>query len=285
MLPELQTKFDALLDRLRGMQSVVVAFSGGVDSAFVLKVAVLAVGRERVLAVTGRSPSVPETEIAGVAGLASEIGARHEFLDTREFEDPNYLANPANRCYFCKTELYSNLVGWARERGFQAVVNGVNADDLGDFRPGLKAADEHGIAAPLAACGITKAELRQMAAHLGLSVADKPASPCLSSRVQYGEAITPEKLAMIDAAETYLRSLGFRECRVRHHDKLARIEVPAAEVGRLVDGELRDQVDRRLREIGYQYVALDLRGFRSGSMNEAILGVGFSKRGERATPA
>ncbi len=282
MPPELQTKFDALLDRLRGMQSIVVAFSGGVDSAFVLRASVLALGPERVLAVTGRSPSVPAAEIAGVAALATELGATHEFLDTREFEDPRYLANPSNRCYFCKTELYGNLVDWARDRGYHAVVNGVNADDLGDFRPGLKAADEHGIAAPLAACAISKVELRAMAASLGLSVADKPASPCLSSRVQYGESITPEKLAMIDAAETFLRSLGFRECRVRHHDKLARVEVPVNEVDRFFDGELRQRVDQRLREIGYQYVALDLRGFRSGSMNEAILGAGFSKLAERS---
>lgn len=282
MNPELQIKYDALLDRLRAMNTVVVAFSGGVDSAFVLKACVLALGGERVLAVTGRSASVPASEIAGVAGMAQEIGAPHEFLDTREFEDPRYLANPANRCYFCKTELYANLVGWARARGYQAVVNGVNADDLGDFRPGLKAAEEHGIATPLADCGIKKIELRAMAADLGLSVADKPASPCLSSRVQYGESITPEKLAMIDAAETFLRSLGFRECRVRHHDKLARIEVPINEVDRFMDGDMRQRVDQKFRDIGYQYVALDLRGFRSGSMNEAILGAGFSKRSERA---
>lgn len=274
----LRPKFDALVARLRKLESVVVAFSGGIDSALVLKAAVLALGPQRVLAVTARSPSVPSAELADVGRLSAEIGARHEFLDTREFDDPRYLANPSNRCYFCKTELYSNLVGWARNRGFAAVVNGVNSDDLGDFRPGLKAADEHGIHAPLAECGITKFELREIAASLGLSIHDKPASPCLSSRVQYGEAITPEKLQRIDAAETFLRGLGFRECRVRHHDNLARIEVPVHELDRFVDAGLRRQIDAKLRELGYQYVTLDLRGFRSGSMNEAVLGVGLAGR-------
>lgn len=279
MLAEaLQPKFDALLRRLHGMESIVVAFSGGIDSAFVLKAAVIAISPERVLAVTGRSPSVPSAELGDVERLAAEIGAAHEFLDTREFDDPRYLANPTNRCYFCKTELYSNLVGWAKARGFAAVVNGVNADDLGDFRPGLKAADEHGIHAPLAECGITKSELREMAAGLGLSIHDKPASPCLSSRVQYGEHITPEKLQRIDAAETFLRELGFRECRVRHHENLARIEVPVAELERFADAALRGRIDARLRELGYQYVTLDLRGFRTGSMNEAILGAGLAGR-------
>jgi uncharacterized protein len=274
----LQPKFDALVRELRGLQSIVVAFSGGIDSALILKAAVLAVGPERVLAVTGRSPSVPSAELTDVTRLAAEIGAAHEFLDTREFDNPRYLANPTNRCYFCKTELYSNLVAWARARRFAAVVSGVNADDLGDFRPGLKAADEHGIHAPLAACEITKAELREMAAALGLSIHDKPASPCLSSRVQYGEPITPEKLRRIDEAETFLRELGFRECRVRHHENLARIEVPVAELERFADAGLRGRIDARLREIGYQYVTLDLRGFRTGSMNEAILGTGLSGR-------
>ena len=276
MPPELSPVWNGLLDRLRALRSVVVAFSGGVDSAFVLKAAVVALDRDHVLAVTGRSPSVPAAELAGVAELAAEIGAAHEFLDTREFEDPRYLANPPNRCYFCKTELYANLRGWAAARGFAEVINGVNADDLSDHRPGLTAADEHGIRAPLAECGISKAQLRAMAASLGLSVADKPASPCLSSRVQYGESITPEKLRMIDEAETLLRSLGFRECRVRHHNDVARIEVPAREIARFADESLRARVDDFLRTLGYRYVTLDLRGFRSGSMNEVLLGGGLA---------
>lgn len=270
-------KMAALHASLRSMQSVIVAFSGGVDSAVVLKAAVGALPRERVLAVTGRSPSVPAAEIAGVDRLAAEIGAAHEFIDTHEFEDASYLANPTNRCYYCKTELYTHLSRLAADRGFAAVVNGVNADDLGDFRPGLEAAREHRVRAPLAECGIRKPEVRQIAAVLSLSVHDKPASPCLSSRVQYGEAITPEKLRRIDAAETLLRDLGFRECRVRHHDNLARIEVPAAELARFAETGLRERVERGLRELGYQYVTLDLRGFRSGSLNEVFVRPSFLK--------
>jgi uncharacterized protein len=276
--PSLDEKYTRLQERLRTLESVLVAFSGGVDSAFVLRAAVLTLGSQRVLAVTGRSPAVPQAEIEGVASLAAEIGAPHRFLDTGEFDDPNYLANPANRCYFCKTELYSKLAPLARELGYRAVLNGVNADDLGDYRPGLAAAAEHGVHAPLAECGISKAELRVLAARLGVSIAEKPASPCLSSRVQYGEAITPEKLRRIDAAETFLRSLGFRECRVRHHDTLARIEVPEGEIARLLQPETRAAVESKLRELGYRYVTVDLRGFRSGSMNEVLLGAGLTSR-------
>ncbi|MBK8914582.1 MAG: ATP-dependent sacrificial sulfur transferase LarE [Phycisphaerales bacterium] len=270
--PELRPRWEALCERLRALGSVLVAFSGGVDSACMLRVAVLTLGSERVLAVTGRSPSVPAAELDAAAPLAEALGARHEYLDTAEFADSRYLANPTNRCYYCKTELYGRLEPLRARHGLAAVINGVNADDLGDHRPGLHAAREHGVHAPLAECGISKSDLRRIAAAIGVPVHDKPASPCLSSRVQYGEEITVEKLRRIDAAETFLRGLGFRELRVRHHGDVARIEIPAHELPRFADAALRTQVDGRLRELGYRYVTLDLRGFRSGSMNDVLLG-------------
>jgi uncharacterized protein len=270
MQAETAEKYVALQDRLRKLGSAVVAFSGGVDSVLLLKVAVDTLGRDKVLAVTGRSPSMPSADLNTVAALAAEVGAPHEFLDTCEFEDENYLTNPADRCYFCKSELYTRLTALAAERGLNAVLSGANADDLGDYRPGLKATGEQHVLTPLADCGLTKAELREIAAELGLSISDKPASPCLSSRVPYGERITPEKLQQIDAAERFLRELGFRECRVRHHDTLARIEVPPEQIARFADPQFRAEVDAKLRELGFQYVSLDLRGFRTGSLNEIL---------------
>lgn len=272
MDPTVAEKHAALRERLRPLGSAVIAFSGGLDSTLLAKVAVDVLGGERVLAVTGRSPSVPAAELASVADLAAEVGARHAFLDTREFADPNYVANAGDRCYFCKTELYGQLVRLAAERGYAAVLSGTNADDLGDYRPGLRAADEHAVRAPLAEAGLGKADVRRLAAALGLSIHDKPASPCLASRIPYGQEVTPEKLRRVDAAETLLRELGFRECRVRHHEELARIEVPPAEIARFADAGLRGRVEAHLRSLGFRYVSLDLRGFRSGSLNEALRG-------------
>ncbi len=270
MNADLQAKYDALTKRLRELGRTLVAFSGGVDSALLLLVARRELGRENVLAVTGRGPSFPSADLGAVRSLVDEIGTAHEFLDTGEFDDPRYLANPVNRCYFCRHDLYSKLTLLAAERGLGTVLSGANADDLRDFRPGMRAATELGVVSPLIEAGLGKSELRALAAELGLTIHDKPASPCLSSRVPYGQSITPEKLRVIDEAETYLREQGFRQCRVRHHDQLARIEVPASEIDRFADADLRGRVDNRLRELGFQYVTLDLRGFRSGSLNETL---------------
>ena len=266
----LAAKAEAAREILRSLGRVAVAFSGGVDSTFVLKLAVDTLGKENVLAVTGKSTSVAAGEFDDATRLAGEIGSVHLVIETQEFDDPNYLANPTNRCYYCKTELYTQMTPVIAARGYSAIVNGTNADDLGDYRPGLIAAGEHAVRSPAAEAGLTKTEIRTLSAAWGLPTHDKPASPCLSSRVQYGEAITPEKLKMIEDAETLLRRLGFRECRVRHHDKLARIEVPAREIERLASEDVRTKIESAFREIGYQYVCVDLRGFRSGSMNEVI---------------
>jgi len=271
MNEHLQQKIVRARDILHDLRSVIVAYSGGVDSAFVLKLAVETLGSENVLAVTGRSAAVPQEEIEGARRLAGDIGVEHLVIETDEFENPDYVANPTNRCYYCKSTLYTRLEEIRGERGFFAVVNGTNADDLGDYRPGLSAAEEFKVRAPAAEAGLTKSEVREWSRCFGLPTFDKPASPCLSSRVQYGETITPEKLRMIEAAEAFLREeFGIRECRVRHHDRLARIEVPLRDIPTLADPINAAKLDRRLRDIGYQYVTLDLRGFRSGSMNEVI---------------
>lgn len=256
---------------MRALGRLAIAFSGGVDSALLLKVAVDTLGRENVLAVTATSASLAGAELAGALEIAQRCGAELLTIDTQEFDDPNYLSNPTNRCYFCKTELYTRMKPVAAARGFTHIANGTNADDLGDYRPGLQAAAEHEAAAPLADAKLTKADVRALSTRFGLPTADKPASPCLSSRVPFGEVITPEKLRMIEQAEGFLRSLGLDDVRVRHHDKLARIEVPANRIVEFMQPEMRARIDARLREIGYAWTAMDLRGFRSGSLVELVV--------------
>lgn len=267
---DLEAKFERMKDILRSLRRVVVAFSAGLDSTFVLKVAIDTLGPGNVLAVTADSDSLARAEFDEAVRLASQLGASHRVIRTQEFANPDYLANPVNRCYFCKTELYTRLRPLLEAEGYVAVVNGINADDLGDYRPGIQAARENAVRAPCAEAGLTKADIRLLSQRLGIPIYDKPASPCLSSRVQYGEPITPEKLAMIERAEAYLHSLGIRECRVRHHNNLARIEIPADQIERFMRPEMRARIDAEFRRIGYAYVTMDLRGFRSGSMNEVL---------------
>jgi pyridinium-3,5-biscarboxylic acid mononucleotide sulfurtransferase len=269
--PELAAKRDRLLESLAGMERVAVAFSGGVDSALVAQMAFLALG-ERALAVTAVSPSLASGELDEARNLARQIGIEHRVVETREFENADYLRNAPNRCYFCKSELYTRLEHLLPELGVTCFVNGANVDDLGDYRPGLTAATEHHVRSPLVEAGLTKAEVRALARFYGLPTWDKPASPCLSSRIAYGVEVTPERVARIDAAERFLKeSLGLRELRVRcETGELARIELPVSEVGRLVEPGLRAEVARALRELGFRRVTLDLEGFRSGSLNEGL---------------
>lgn len=266
----MHNKLDEMKRLLGEMERVAIAFSGGADSAFVLRVARDVLGADNVLAVTGRSHSLASSELDGATQLAHDLGVEHVVLDTDEFQNPDYLSNPQNRCYFCKVTLYSEIERFIRQRGITNIASGTNADDLSDWRPGLQAAKEHSVRSPAAEAGLTKQEIRLLSRELGLPTFDKPASPCLSSRVPYGEAITPQKLSMIEAAERCLKEHGFRECRVRHHGDLARIEVPVEEIPRLIEPTLRREIDSRLREIGYVHVTVDLRGFRSGSLNEVI---------------
>jgi pyridinium-3,5-biscarboxylic acid mononucleotide sulfurtransferase len=268
--PELQSKRDRLLEVLRGCGRAVVALSGGIDSTVVAKAARLALG-DRAVAVTADSPSVPRAEIELARRLAGQIGIRHEVVATEEFGNPDYLRNDGSRCFFCKDELYSRVEGLLPRLGVGVVLSGANLDDAGDYRPGLKAAAQHGVRHPLQEAGFTKADVRALARHWGLPTWDKPASPCLSSRLAPGVAVSRERTARVEQAEAYLRQLGLRECRVRlHENELARVEVPGGEIARLADAAVREPLARRLRELGFKFVTLDLEGFRTGSMNELI---------------
>jgi uncharacterized protein len=262
-----EEKERALVDLLRSFGSVVVAFSGGVDSAYLACVAADVLG---ALSVTADSPSYPDRHRQIALRVARDFHLRHEFIRTDEMSRPEYRANEGDRCYYCKHELYTHLAALAQERGIACVVDGSNADDRGDYRPGRTAAREFGVRSPLDDVGLTKDEIRARSHARGLPTWDEPASACLSSRIPHFSEVTEEKLRMIERAEGVLRDLGFRICRVRHHDRMARLEIGVDELSRAVEPDVREQIWRELREIGYEQVTLDLRGYRTGSLNEAL---------------
>jgi pyridinium-3,5-biscarboxylic acid mononucleotide sulfurtransferase len=272
VMDALDAKLAALRSELEATGGVMVAFSGGADSALLLAAAVEALG-ERAVAATGVSPSLPRRELEDARALAAELGARHLVVTTHEGERPGYLRNGPDRCFFCKDELFEVLAPLAGAEGLVLAV-GTNVDDLGDHRPGQRAAADHGVLTPLVAAGLSKAEVRQASRRRGLRTADKPAAACLASRIAYGVQVTPARLSRVERAEALLRSFGLAQLRVRDHGDLARIEVPAGALGELVEPGRRARLVDGLHDLGFTYVTLDLEGFRSGSMNAALGGSG-----------
>ena len=262
-------KEERLRELFRGLESVIVAYSGGVDSSYVAYVANAELGT-RAVCITGQSASLPSYQNEEIDRVVKNFGFNHEFINTDELQLPGYRANNGVRCFFCKDELYGKLESVARSRGIEYIVDGSTVDDLDDYRPGRQAAKQHAVRSPLIEVGLNKNEVRELSRRATLPTWDKPASPCLSSRIAYGTTVTIERLQNVDRGEEILREFGFREFRVRHHDTLVRLEISPAEMDRVLQKEVIDQLAARFRELGFKYVTLDLHGFRSGSMNEAL---------------
>lgn len=269
MFFDMDTKYDKLKDIIGKMDSILVAYSGGVDSTLLLKASLDVLG-DRVLAVIATSETYPADEIEQAEKTATELGARVIKIRTHELDNPSFAINTPERCYHCKREVFAKLKQVAAGAGLKWVAHGANVDDLKDYRPGAKAASEMGIRAPLQEAGLTKADIREISRELGLPTWDKPSLACLASRIPYGVQITAEALQKVDKAETALKGLGFRQVRVRHHDTIARIEVEMEELPKLLDSKIRPKVVEELKKVGYLYVAVDLEGYRTGSMNEAL---------------
>lgn len=269
-LETLEDKEKKLLGLLKGFGRVAVGFSGGVDSTLLLRVAVDALGAANVLPVIADTPSLARSEFEEALRLAEGMGVACTVINPDELSDPNYAANPADRCYFCKKHLFRMIAEVAGAKGFSVVLDGNNADDAGDYRPGRRAARELGVKSPLLEAGLAKSEIRALSARAGLPTAEKPAMACLASRIPYGTPVTAEVLGQVERAEAGLRAAGFSQCRVRHHGEVARIEVPAGELARLVEAGVRERVVQSVKTAGYRYVAVDLQGYRTGSLNETL---------------